>query len=142
MRAIVVREFGPPAVLVPEEMPEPSGEVLVDVELANITFVETQIRSGRPPNPAMAPALPYIPGNGVGGTVDGRRVIAATGGSGGYTERAAVASDALIDVPDGLELSDAVALLADGRTAMMLLRNGEVRAGETVLVEAAAGGVG
>jgi NADPH:quinone reductase len=142
MRAIVVRELGPPEVLVPEDAQEPEGELVVDVEIANITFVETQIRAGRPPNPAMIPKLPYIPGNGVGGTIEGRRVIASTGGSGGYAERAAVAAANAIDVPDELDLRDAVALLADGRTAMVLMRGAEVRAGETVLVEAAAGGVG
>jgi NADPH2:quinone reductase len=129
-------------VLVLEDVPEPDGEAVVDVALANITFVETQIRAGRPPNPAMAPELPFIPGNGVGGSVDGRRVIASTGGTGAYAERVAVPAASLIDVPDGLDLADAVALLADGRTAMLLMSGADVRAGETVLVEAAAGGVG
>jgi NADPH2:quinone reductase len=69
-------------------------------------------------------------------------VVTSTGGSGGYAERVAVPADGLIAVPDGLELPDAVALLADGRTALSLLRSAEVRPGETVLVEAAAGGVG
>jgi len=139
VRAIWLREFGPPSVLVAGEADEPAGEVVIDVRYANITFVETQVRAGRGP---FAVQLPMIPGNGVGGVVGGRRVIASLGGSGGYAERVAVAASALIDVPDGMALDDAVALLADGRTATMLSDAAAVAAGERVLVLAAAGGVG
>jgi len=138
-------ELGAPEVLVPAELPDPlpgPGQVLIEVEVANIVFVETQVRAGHAPNPAMVPALPAIPGNGVGGTVDGRRVISGTGGTGGYAERVAVDAEGVIDVPDGLELADAVALLADGRTATRLIGAARIQPGETVLVEAAAGGVG
>ena len=69
-------------------------------------------------------------------------MVASTGGSGGYAERAAVDAGGLVEVPEGLELEDAVALLADGRTAIMLIRKARLREGERVLVEAAAGGVG
>ena len=61
VRAIVLREFGPPERLVPEDVPDPEprdGEVVLDVEIASITFVETQVRAGRPPVAAMAPELP------------------------------------------------------------------------------------
>ena len=74
MRAVVIREFGPPEVLEPAEVDEVRagpGEVVIDVEFANVTFVETQVRAGRPPHPSMLPALPAILGNGVGGTVAG-----------------------------------------------------------------------
>src|SRR5579859_5775902 len=94
VEAVVMREFGPPGVLRPEAVPEPSpgpGQVVIAVEFASITFVETQVRAGRPPNPAMLPVLPVILGNGVGGTVTevgtdagpgllGRRVVTALGG--------------------------------------------------------------
>jgi NADPH2:quinone reductase len=156
MRAVLLSAFGPPHVLMPTEVPDPVagvGAVVIGVEFANITFVETQVRAGCPPNPAMAPTLPVVPGNGVGGVVVsvgsgvdgslvGARVLASTGGSGGYAERVAVAADALIPVPDGLGMAEAVALLADGRTAMLLARAAAPAPGETVLVEAAAGGVG
>ena len=138
-----LREFGGPEVLVPGDAPEPiagPGQVLVDVELANVTFVETQMRAGLPG--PFKPELPMIPGNGVGGVAAGRRVVAGTGGNGGYAERAAVDETVLYEVPDGLGLDAAVALLADGRTATMLMRAAAPRPGETVLVEAAAGGVG
>ena len=156
MRAVVLREFGPPAGLVVDQLPDPQpgpGQALVAVQLASVTFVETQIRAGRPPHPAMAPALPVVPGNGVGGRVAavgaggdpalvGRRVVTTTGGTGGYAERAVVAADALIEVPDELAMADAVALLADGRTALALVEAVAPQPGETVLVLAAGGGVG
>src|SRR5690349_24366088 len=96
----------------------------------------------------MLPALPAILGNGVGGTVAGsgtgagRRVVASLNGTGGYAERAVSPASRLIDVPDTLAMRDAVALLADGRTALALAARAELRAGETVLIEAAGGGVG
>ena len=149
MRAVVMREFGPPEVLEPAEVDEVDGvkagpgEVVIEVELANVTFVETQVRAGRPPHPSMLPALPAILGNGVGGKVTGgRRVVASLNGTGGYAERAVVPNARLIEVPYGVTLRDAVALLADGRTALALAGRAGLRAGDTVLVEAAAGGVG
>ena len=156
MRAVVMREFGAPDVLKLDEVHDPlagAGEVVIDVELAGVTFVETQVRAGRPPNPAMLPALPAILGNGVGGSVSrvgpgvsssllGRRVVTGLTGTGGYAEQAAAASARLIKVPDQLDLRDAVALLADGRTALALMKLAQIRRGDTVLVEAAAGGVG
>jgi NADPH2:quinone reductase len=151
VRAVVVREFGPPRVLEPAEAEEVRAgpdDVVIDVEFANITFVETQVRAGRPPHPSMLPALPAILGNGVGGTVAGsgtgagRRVVASLNGTGGYAERAVSPASRLIDVPDALAMRDAVALLADGRTALALAARAELRAGETVLIEAAGGGVG
>ena len=145
MRAVVMRGFGPPQVLEPAEVADPQagpGEVVIDVETANITFVETQVRAGKPPHPSMLPALPAILGNGVGGTVAGRRVVASLNGTGGYAEFAVVPAARLVEVPDGLAMRDAVALLADGRTALALAGRALPRAGDTVVVEAAAGGVG
>jgi NADPH2:quinone reductase len=156
MRAVVLRTFGPPANLVAEEVAAPRagpGEVLVEVRFASITFVETQIRAGRPPHPWMAPALPAVLGNGVGGIVlavgagvdralAGRRVVTTTGGAGGYAERVAVDASLPLEVPAPLDLHDAVALLADGRTALSLIEAARMQPGERVLVEAAAGGVG
>jgi len=145
VRAVVMREFGPPEVLEPAEVDEVTagpGEVVIEAEFANVTFVETQIRAGRAPHRSMLPALPVILGNGTGGTVAGRRVVASLNGTGGYAERVAVDARRLIDVPDGLSLRDAVALLADGRTALSLIGRAGLRTGETALVEAAGGGVG
>jgi NADPH2:quinone reductase len=156
MRAVVMREFGPPEVLQPAEIAEVTaapGEVIIDVEISGVTFVETQIRAGRPPRREMLPALPAILGNGIGGTVAatgtgvdaallGRRVVTSLNGTGGYAQRAAAPARQVVEVPGGVALREAVALLADGRTALSLIRRAQVKAGDTVLVEAAAGGVG
>ena len=72
MRAVVLNRFGPPSELVGAVLPDPApgpGQVVVAVEAASITFVETQIRAGHPPHSSMSPALPVILGNGVGGVV-------------------------------------------------------------------------
>ena len=156
MRAVWLKEFGPPEALVPGEAPDPvpgAGQVVVAVAFASITFVETQVRAGRSPFPLPPGALPMIPGNGVGGVVaatgngadaalTGRQVVSGTGGRGGYAERAAVPAGGLVEVPEGLALDEAVALLADGRTALALARAARIAPGERVLVLAAAGGVG
>ncbi|HET8953960.1 MAG TPA: zinc-binding dehydrogenase [Solirubrobacteraceae bacterium] len=122
--------------------PQRRGEVVVDVAYASVTFVETMVRAGRAPHPSLVPALPVILGNGVAGLAGGARVVTTTGSLGGYAERAAVPRAGLIDVPDGLGLDATAALLADGRTAVGLIRGARIAPGETVLVEAAAGGVG
>lgn len=156
MQVIVLSEFGPPGVLIPATADDPvpgPGQVVIAVEFANVTFVETQLRAGRAPFPVPADALPMVPGNGVGGTVIvlgpgvdeawlGRRLVSSTGGSGGYAERVAVDASGLIEIPAGVATDDAVALLADGRTAGALVRAAALRAGERALVEAAGGGVG
>jgi NADPH:quinone reductase len=156
VQAVVIDSFGPPEVLGLREVAAPElgqGDVLIEVEFSNVTFVETQIRSGRAPRPSMLPQLPAILGNGVGGTVVavgaevdrdalGARVLATTGGTRGYAQLAAVPAAAVISIPDELGMSDAVALLADGRTAVGLIDRAGIRPGDTVLVEAAAGGVG
>lgn len=156
MRAVWLTRFGPPEVLVPGEAPDPrpaGGQVLIEVEFANITFVETQLRAGRPPHRGFAVTPPVIPGNGAGGVISatgpgvdramtGMRVVSGTGGTGGYAQRAVVPAAAPVALPDGLAMADAVALLADGRTAIGLIRAAAPRPGERVLVAAAAGGVG
>ncbi|HEX7131916.1 MAG TPA: zinc-binding dehydrogenase [Iamia sp.] len=145
MIAVWMDEVGGPEVLVARETPDPvpgPGEVLVTVEVASITFVETQVRAGRGPFPVTPPV---VLGNGVGGRVaalGGRRVVTTTGGTGGYASLVAVPEEGLIDVPDELDLDDATALLADGRTATLMARTVAARPGERVLVLAAAGGVG
>jgi NADPH2:quinone reductase len=148
--------FGGPDELHLVEVPDPvpgPGQVLVRTAAAGVTFVETQVRAGRPPWPGPGPALPVVLGNGVEGDVVGvgeavapswlgRRVVTATGGSGGYADHVIVDAAAPIPVPDGLGLGEAVALLADGRTALGLVRAVSLAPGDRVLVTAAAGGVG
>ncbi|MEV4016203.1 zinc-binding dehydrogenase [Nonomuraea angiospora] len=155
MRVVRVTGFGGPEMLVPGEAPDPvagPGQVVVEVAVAGMTFVETQIRRGTDKWHAR-PELPYVPGGLVAGRVSsageavdpawvGRRVIAGTGESGGFAERAVAAVEDLFPVPAELALPEAVALHSDGSTAQGLIEGAKVRPGEWVLVEAAAGGVG
>jgi NADPH2:quinone reductase len=156
MRASVIRNFGPPEVLAIEEVGAPQlgpGQAAIEVELANITFVDTQIRAGRAPRPEMLPKLPAILGNGVAGRIAavgsdgapalvGRRVMSPLDGSGGYAERAVADVARVVEIPAQLSTAAALALLADGRTAVLVKRSAAICPDDTVLVEAAAGGVG
>jgi NADPH2:quinone reductase len=154
MRAVIADRPGGPEVLRPVHVPDPEpglGYVRVAVDYAAITFVDTQLRAGTSPGPSVT--FPVVLGNGVGGTVDrvgddgdarwlGRRVVTTTGGSGGYATAALARVDDLHPVPTSLPLAEATAVLADGRTAVGLHRAAAPSHGETVLVTAAAGGVG
>jgi NADPH2:quinone reductase len=155
MRAVIARRPGPPEVLEPVDLPDPEpgpGQVVVDVTFAAITFVDTQMRSGA--FPRIRPEdFPLVLGNGVTGTVAtvgegvdpgwlGAEVVTATGGRGGYASRAVASASDLHRVPAGLDARDAVALLADGRTALGLARAAGVGAGDVVAITAAGGGVG
>jgi NADPH2:quinone reductase len=157
MRQVELAEHGPPEVLYVETVPDPvagPGQVLIRVEAAGVTFVETQVRAGRSPRPQPDPAvLPAVLGNGVEGTIVdvgpeidaamvGRRVVTTTGGLGGYAEMVVVGAAEPIAVPEALAPGEAVALLADGRTALALARAAAVQTGDRVAVTAAAGGVG
>ena len=155
VHVIRVDRFGGPDVLVPGEAPDPvagPGQVVVDVAVAGVTFVETQIRRGtdRWHEP---PRLPYVPGGLVAGQVSAvgakvepdwlkRRVVAGTGATGGFAERAVAAVGDLFAVPAGLGLPEAIALHSDGSTAKGLTEHARISQGDWVLVEAAAGGVG
>ncbi|WP_051799344.1 zinc-binding dehydrogenase [Catenuloplanes japonicus] len=155
MRVIQAVRFGGPEVLVAGELPDPAagpGQVVVDVKVAGLTFVETQIRRGAD-RWHERPSLPYVPGGLVAGHVSalgagvdpawlGLRVLAGTGETGGFAERAVALAGALFPVPDGLGLPEAVALYSDGSTAQGLVERAGVGPGDRVLVEAAAGGVG
>lgn len=142
MRAIQISSFGGPDVLEPTELPDPTpgeGEVLVDVTLVGVNYADThQVEDSY-----LAPqTLPMIPGGEVAGTVDGRRVAAIVT-KGGYASKLAVPERSLIEVPDGVTDAQALALLVQGLTAWHLLKTSTHMApGESVLVHAAAGGVG
>lgn len=156
MRVVRVMRFGGPEVLTGGEAPDPvagAGQVVVEVAVAPIDFVQTQLRRGFTPGPPL-PELPYVPGGSVAGRVSGlglgvdpgwigRRVVTHTVSRyGGNAERAVAALESLIPVPEGLGLLEAAALLDDGSTALGLVEQVGIQAGEWVLVEAAAGGVG
>ena len=143
MKAIQIEEFGGPELLKPVEVPDPEpsgGEVVVDVARSGMNFADTHaIR-----NDYLAEqTLPLIPGGEVSGTTpDGRRVAAILQ-SGGYAQKVAVPEPWLVPLPDEVSDDQAAGLLLQGLTAHSLLHHcAHVEEGETVVVEAAAGGTG
>jgi NADPH:quinone reductase len=144
MRAIRVDEWGGPEVLeLVEDAPVPEageGQVLVHVNRAGVNYADTH----QTENSYLARyELPLTPGAEVAGTTaDGRRVVALTA-SGGYAEYAAVPAATTFPIPDGVTDEQALALLVQGLTAWHLYRtSARMREGESVVVHAAAGGVG
>ncbi len=151
MDAIRVTATGGPEVLVPAEIDTPApgpGEVLVEVGAAGVNFIEIYQRTGLYPVP-----LPFTPGGEGAGTVVaagpgvdpaliGTRV-ASVSLAGSYARFARASADAVVPVPDGVSTALAAAVLLQGMTAHYLLHDSyRVRPGDTVLVHAAAGGVG
>lgn len=143
MKAIQIEEFGGPEVLRHVEVPDPSpklSEVVVNVKRSGVNFADTHASR----NDYLAEqTLPLIPGAEVSGQLsDGRRVVALLG-SGGYAEKVAVAKSQLIELPDGVDYDQAAGGLLQGLTAMALVhRCARIEPGETIVVEAAAGGTG
>ncbi|WP_030346840.1 quinone oxidoreductase family protein [Streptomyces sp. NRRL S-1022] len=142
MIAIRFDRFGGPEVLTVVDVPRPRprpGEVLITVEAAGVNFADIHQVDG---SYLDAGALPHIPGSEVvGRTEDGRRVLARV--SHGYAQQAVAKESALTEIPEDLDAGAALALLVQGLTAWHLLRTAaRIRAGETVVVHSAAGGVG
>lgn len=148
MRAVQIREFGGPEVLELVELPDPApavGEIVVEVARAGMNFADTHKRHNVYIQKSAEEQLPLIPGNEISGrTPDGRRVAAILpGGAGGYAERVAVPEEALVPVPDAVSDDQAAAILIQGLTAWGMLRvSAKLEAGETIVVEGAAGGTG
>jgi NADPH:quinone reductase len=151
VRAIQITESGGPEVLIPAELPDPTpgpGELLVEVAVAGVNFIDTYQRQGIYPM-----TLPFVPGmegcgrvrsvgDGVTEFAVGDRV-AWCEPLGSYAELAAIPADEAVPVPDGVSDEDAVGAALQGMTAHYLLHDSyPVRAGDDVLVHAAAGGVG
>jgi NADPH:quinone reductase-like Zn-dependent oxidoreductase len=157
VHAIRLHEFGPAENLRYEEVPDPEpgpGQVALDVRAVGVHFVDTTIRRGADGGPFELPDLPHIPGREVAGVVDrvgegvdpswlGRSVVGHLGiASAGYAERAVIATESLHEVPDGVPFEHAVAMIGTGRTTMGILRLAELTDDETIVVLAAAGGIG
>jgi len=151
MQAIQVQRTGGPEVLTPTEVeaPQPGpGEVRIEVTAAGVNFVDVYHRTGLYPMP-----LPFIPGAegagrvvAVGPGVETVKVgdrVASTELTGAYAQFAVVPADRLVPLPDGVSEELAAAVLLQGLTAHYLVHDSyRVQAGDTVLVHAAAGGVG
>ncbi len=144
MRAIQMTEFGGPEVLKLVDLPRPqagSGEVPIRVTLAGVNFADTHTRTNSYVRKA---TLPLVPGGEVAGVREdtGERVVALTG-TGGYAEYATAPAEHVFAIPEGVDEGTALALLVQGTTAWHLYRTaGRVVKGESVVVHAAAGGVG
>ena len=144
MRAIQIEEFGGPDVLRLADLPVPEpgdGEVLIRVSAVGVNYADTHQRT----NDYLAPyELPLVPGGEVAGVREdtGERVVAMTG-TGGYAEYATAPAALTFPIPEGVDDATAVALLIQGLTAWHLYRtSAQLRPGESVVVHAAAGGVG
>lgn len=137
-------EFGGPEVLKLVDLPQPQpreGEVLIKVSRAGLNFADTHTRT----NTYLASAeLPLVPGAEVAGVRQdtGERVVALCG-SGGYAEYATAPDALTFAIPEGLDDPTALAILLQGLTAWHLYRtSAQLRPGESVVIHAAAGGVG
>jgi NADPH:quinone reductase len=144
MRAIQQREFGGPEVLelVDLPIPEPGeGEVLIRVSRAGMNFSDTHQRRD---DYLAKQELPLVPGTEVAGVREdtGERVVALSG-KGGYAQYAVAPAALTFPIREGVEDGTALALLVQGLTAWHLYRtSARVQPGESVVIIAAAGGVG
>ncbi|MEH7494624.1 quinone oxidoreductase family protein [Neobacillus niacini] len=153
MKAVRLQEFGGPEVLeiVEIERPVPTGrEVLVEIKAIGVNYADTARREGQY---VVKTPLPFIPGAEIAGVVVavGERVTTVKPGtrvvtlieSGGYSEFALADERSLIPLPEQLDFRNAAALPLQGLSAYHVLKTmGRLEKGETVLVHAAAGGVG
>ena len=142
MKAIQVRNTGGPEVLEYVDIPKPEpreGELLVRVEAAGVNYIDVYHRGGLYKLP-----LPFVPGSEGAGVVDatGERVAWAMV-PGSYAEYAAVPEEKLVPLPSSIDARTAAAAMLQGMTAHYLVTSTfALREGHTVLVHAAAGGVG
>lgn len=150
MKAIRVHELGGSDKLSIDEIEKPApkaDEILIKVAAAGINYADTMMRAG---NYLTKPDLPVVLGYEVAGTIEelgaevtklvvGQRVL-ATASSGGYAEYATAKASTVLPLPDELGYGEATALLVQGLTALGLLD--DAKSGQTILIHAAAGGVG
>ena len=157
MKAVRIHEYGGPEVLVYEEVPKPepkAGQVLVRVEAATVNPMDVSVRENRFPTPKQLPKIIGSDGAGVVETVGaeitgvqpGDEVFFSglgVGSEGSYAEYVVLAEAQAVPIPDGLSFAEAAALgMVFSAAYYGLVRRGAVQAGETVLVQGAAGGVG
>ena len=153
MKAIVCKSFGPPDTLVYEDVKSPplgKGDVRIAVKAAGINFPDTLIIQGKY---QLKATPPFTPGGEVAGTVleVGEKVkhvrpgdaVAAIVPTGGYAEEVVASGDAVLALPRGMDLVEAAAFpFVYGTTLHALKQRANLKAGETLLVLGAAGGVG
>ena len=151
MKAIQVSQVGGPEVLTVVDIPIPTpkaDEAVVQIKAAGVNFIDVYYREGRYPAP-----LPFINGQEGAGAVTaiGSEVknvkpgdrVAYTGVRGSYAEYAAVPAERLVHIPDQVDFKAAAAAMLQGMTAHYLSHSTyPIQHGDTVLIHAAAGGVG
>jgi NADPH:quinone reductase len=151
MRAIQITKPGGPEALTLVELPTPTPaprEALVEIHAAGVNFIDVYFREGRYPA-----KLPFVLGQEAAGVVTevGGEVrslkpgdrVAYTGTNGAYAGYQAVPADRLVKIPNGLDFRDAAAAMLQGMTAHYLSHSTyPIQSGDTVLIHAAAGGVG
>lgn len=153
MRAVLCKEFGPPEKLVVEELPSPAvgrGEARIEVHAAAVNFPDLLIIQNKY---QFKPPLPFAPGGEVAGVVrevgpgvtavkPGDRVLATTMW-GGFAEEVVVGEANIAPIPDAMDFVTASAfLMAYGTSHHALVDRARLKAGETLCVLGAAGGVG
>jgi NADPH2:quinone reductase len=153
MKAVLCKRYGPPDSLVVEDVPEPAagpGEIVLSVKAASVNFPDVLIIENKYQT---KPPLPFSPGCEAAGVVSqvgpdverfktGDRVMAITG-YGSFVEKVAVSADRLVAIPAGMNDVTAGAFLFTYATSEHAVRDrGALKAGETMLVLGAAGGVG
>lgn len=153
MRALVCETLGPVNSHRVQEIPDPvpgKRQVAVRVHACGVNFADTLIVQGKYQE---RPELPFVPGSevagevialgeGVNGIALGQRVMALTS-VGGFAEIALAAADTLIPLPDGIDFTDAAAFtVAYGTSHVALETRAQLKAGETLIINGASGGVG
>lgn len=151
--AIRVHDYGGPEKMVWEEVPLPApkpGEALVRHRAVGLNYIDVYFRTGLYKAPALpatigmeAAGIVEAVGDGVTHVAPGDRVAYATAPIGAYAEARSIKADRLVRVPAAIPLEHAAAMMLQGMTAGFLItRTYKVQPGQTILVHAAAGGVG
>ncbi|TDH61635.1 quinone oxidoreductase [Dankookia rubra] len=150
--AIRVHETGGPEKLVWEEVPKPgpkAGEVLIAQKAVGLNYIDVYFRTGLYKAPSMPVTIGMegagvveAVGDGVTEFAAGDRVAYA-GALGAYAEARCAPAEKLVKIPDGISFEQAAAMMLQGMTAQFLVkRTYAIKPGDTILVHAAAGGVG
>ena len=143
MKAIQITQFGGPDVMQLVDLPDPvpsDTEEFIEVSCIGINYADTHQTEN---SYLSKQTLPLIPGlEVVGKTATGRRVLAGAT-TGGYAQKALAPKAMCIDIPDSVSDQQAIAMLVQGTTAWHILKTmAHVQPGESVVVQAGAGGVG
>ena len=153
MKALLCKQFGPPDSLVLEDLPSPSagaGEVVISIKAASVNFPDVLIIQNKY---QVKPPLPFSPGSELAGVVKelgagvtnvkpGDKVIAFTA-FGAFAEEVKTEAVRLLPLPEGMSYEEGASfILTYGTTDHALRDRGQMKAGETLLVLGAAGGVG